>query len=71
MAIALLINLLWILWTTYVLATGFGTLEGKHPHVYLLFFVLGLTAMLVGSVWLKVLHFRNRITLSASQDAYI
>lgn len=62
MTLAILINMLWILWTVYTFFTGFEIYEGIHSHAYAYFFFIGVWAVLLGSVYLKFLHFRNRPT---------
>lgn len=62
MFVAILLNIVWILWVLYTFYTGFGVYSGIHSHAYVYFFFSGLFAILIGSLWLKVHHFRNRST---------
>lgn len=62
MIVAVSLNMLWIVWVLYTFFTGFESYEGLHAHTYAYSFFAGLLAIILGTVWLKVLYFRNRRT---------
>lgn len=62
MLITALLSIVWVVWTAIVLITGAGMYEGIHAHLYAYTFFAGLVIIMVGSLYMKVIQFRRKMT---------
>jgi hypothetical protein len=62
MIVAIVLNILWIMWVIYIAVTGMGAYTGIHRHTYAYMFFIGLFSIIAGTLWLKYYYFGNRIS---------
>lgn len=62
MIITAFLNIIWILWSLYILIIGFGQYQSAHAHTYAWLFSAGVLSLLAGSSFMKIVMIRKQVT---------